>query len=88
MSDVCPATTSQVKCENCDTNFVSEELLKIHTDQHEWGCDECFLCFTTKYSADLHALEYHANTPDGIVYIRDYIPETTKKLFVAGHRQR
>ena len=79
---------SKFECENCGKNYESEEELKTHTDQHEWGCEDCLLCFTTKYSADLHELEHHADTPDSIAYIRDYIPETTKKMFAAGHRHR
>ena len=81
-------TTSQFACENCEENFESEKLLKEHTDKHEWGCDECFLCFTTKYSVDLHELEHHGHEPDSIAYIRDHIPQSTKDLFQAGHRQR
>ena len=66
--------------------FYSTIYYRIGRD--EWGCEDCLLCFTTKYSADLHELEHHADAPDSIAYIRDYIPETTKKMFAAGHRQR
>ena len=79
---------SKFECENCGKNFENEEELKTHTDQHEWGCEDCNVCFTTKYSADLHELEHHADSPDSISYIRDYIPESTKRMFAAGHRQR
>ena len=76
---------SQYKCENCDKNFNSEEGLQNHRDNHEWGCDDCYLCLTSKYLADLHELEFH---PDSMDYINNHIPDTTKKLFAAGHRQR
>ena len=39
------------------------------------------LCFTSKYLADPPELEHHAESPDSITYIRDYIPETTKRMF-------
>ena len=79
---------SQFECENCGKSFESEEMLQTHGDEHGWGCDDCLLCFTSKYLADLHELEHHAESPDSIGYIRDYIPETTKRLFALGHRQR
>ena len=47
--------------------------------------NEAMLCLTSKYLADLHELENH---PDSIAYIRDHIPDSTKKLYKAGHRQR
>ena len=81
-------TSLEIKFENCGKIFETEKRLKDHTDKHEWGCDDCLLCFTTKYSADLHELEYHGHDPDSLVYIRDHIPDTTKRLFAAGHRQR
>ena len=42
------------------------KVKKIHADEHEWGCDQCLLCFKTKYSANLHELEHHGDTPDSI----------------------
>ena len=81
-------THSPFECENCKKSFESEETLKSHTDLHEWGCDDCYLCFTTKYNADLHELEHHGHELDSIAYIRDHIPQSTKNLFAAGHRQR
>ena len=83
-----PAFSSQIRCENCGKTFETVATLQNHTDQHDWGCDECQLCFTTKYLVDLHELEHHGHHPDSIAYIRDHIPETTKRLFEAGHRQR
>ena len=78
---------SQNRCENCEKNFETEKDLKIHMDKHEWGCDDCFLCFTTKVSADLHELQHHGDSPDSIAYIRDHIPESTKRLFAIGHTE-
>ena len=73
-------------CENCEKTFETDEQLKKHTQEHEWGCDDCKLCCTSKYHVDLHELEHHGDTPDSIRYIRDDIPESTKRLFAAGHR--
>ena len=47
----------QVECENCERNFKTEEELKKHMEEHEWGCDDCRLCLTSKYFADLHELK-------------------------------
>ena len=77
---------SENTCENCNKNFESKAVLKKHTDEHEWGCEDCFLCFTSKCDVDLHEMEVHGDTPDSIGYIRDHIPESTKRLFAAGHR--
>ena len=52
-------------------------------DEHGWGCDGCYLCLTSKQSYDLHVLEHH---PDSTNYIRDHIPDATKKLFTADQR--
>ena len=69
---------TKYKCENCGKTFLTEQTLQIHSDEYEWGCDECSLCLTSKYLADLHELEFH---PDSTAYIRDHIPDCTKKLF-------
>ena len=83
-----PSTIYQVNCENFGKTFESEEILKTHTDEHEWGCDDCQLCFRNKQSADLHELEHHGDSPDSLAYICNHIPEETKRLYAAGHRQR
>ena len=75
-----------LNCENCETTFETDDQLQKHMQEHEWGCDDCKLCCTSKYFVDLHELEHHGDTPDSIRYIRDDIPESTKKLFAAGHR--
>ena len=67
-------------CKNCETTFETDEQLKKHMQEHEWGCDDCKLCCTSKYFVDLHELEHHGDTPDSMRYIRDDIPELTKKL--------
>ena len=85
---ISPSIIHQVNCENCGKTFESEEILKTHTDEHEWGCDDCQLCFRNKQSADLHELEYHGDSPDSLAYIHNHIPEETKRLYAAGHRQR
>ena len=79
---------SEIKCENCGKNFESEKMLTVHTDKHRWGCDDYFLCFTTKCAADLHELEYHGDSPESLGYIRDHVSESAKQMFAAGHRQR
>ena len=80
------SATLQNKCENCGKNFRSKEELENHDDEHRCGCDDCHLCLTSKQSYDLHVLEHHSD-PDSTNYIRDHIPDTTKKLFAAGQRQ-
>ena len=77
--------TSQLNCENCGKIFHTKDAFKSHNDEHEWGCEDCSVCLTSKYLFDLHEMEYH---PDSTSYIRDHIPESTKKLFETGHRQR
>ena len=70
------------QCENCHAIFENERKLKEHQDKHEFGCDECYICYETKFHVDLHELEKHANS----TYARDHIPYTTKLLFSAGCR--
>ena len=73
-------------CENYETTFETDDQFQNHMQEHEWGCDDCKFCCTSKYFADLLELEHHGSTPDSIRYIRDDIPEATKRLFAAGHR--
>ena len=72
------------QCENCGKAFESEEHLNNHTEIHGWGCDECLICYTSKYLVDLHELEMHPGTS----YARDHIPEATKIQFAARNRNR
>ena len=54
--------------------------LKVgHTDKYKWGCDDCFVCFTTKHPVDFHEMQYHSHTPVSIGYIREHVPESTSK---------
>ena len=69
-------------CENCGKIFNNETELKEHLDKHEYGCDECFICYRTKFHVDLHELEKHPESD----YARDHIPYTTKLQFSAGCR--
>ena len=78
----CKCITAKIVKQPCET----DEQLQNHVQEHEWGCDDCKLCCTSKYFADLHELEHHGDTLDSIRYIRDDIPESTKRLFAAGHR--
>ena len=83
-----PQPAPNHQCENCGVIFEAENALKEHIDDHEWGCDDCSLCLTSKYLADLHEIEYHGFEPDSILYIQNHVPESTKKQYEAGHRQR
>ena len=71
-------TSTEVKCENCSEAFQAYELLKKHNEEHQFVCDDCFMCFTSQFHADLHELEKH---PDS-VYAVKYIPNSTKELFL------
>ena len=70
------------KCENCGKIFDDERNLKEHLDTHEFGCDDCYTCYKTKFHVDLHELEKH---PDS-AYAQNHIPYTTKLQFAAGCR--
>ena len=84
VSTVYPNPLPSNKCDNCGKNCESIVELENHNEEHQYGCDDCYLCFTSKYIADLHELEMHPGT----TYARDHIPDTTKIQFAAGHRQR
>ena len=70
------------ECENCGKTFESEGKLQEHIERYEFGCDECQICYTTKFHVDLHELEKHADS----TYARDHVPYTTKLQFAAGCR--
>ena len=72
------------QCENCGMLFNLNDDLDNHNDSHQFGCDkdECDICFTSKYLADLHELESHPETS----YARDHIPQSTKEDFANGRR--
>ena len=69
---------SQPQCENCRQSFEIEENLQ----KYEFGCDECYICYKSKFHVDLHELEKHPDT----TYARDHIPYPTKLQFAAGCR--
>ena len=64
------------------SGFENEEKLQEHQDNYEFGCDECYICYKSKFHVDLHELEKH---PDS-TYARDHIPYPTKLQFAAGCR--
>ena len=76
--------TKENECDNCQKVFENKEELKDHNEIYQFGCEDCYLCFTSKYYADLHELELH-NHPDNC-YVRDHIPNSTKLEFAAGAR--
>ena len=73
---------SQLQCENCRQSFKNEEKLQEHQDNYEFGCDECFICYKTKFHVDLHELEKYPES----TYARDHIPYPTKLQYAAGCR--
>ena len=72
------------ECDNCQRVFESKAELEGHNEIYQFGCEDCFVCFTSKFYADLHELELH-NHPDNC-YVRDHIPNSTKLQFAAGVR--
>ena len=75
-------TDTEVKCEYCSKTFQTNEMLKKHNEENQFGCDDCFICFETQFHADLHELGKH---PDS-VYAAKYIPNSTKQLFLDTKR--
>ena len=72
------------KCDNCGVELESEKELENHDQTHQFGCDDCFLCFTSKFLADIHQLEKHHGTS----YARINIPSTTKMHFASKSNSR
>ena len=77
-------SNNSFKCDNCGVELESEKELENHDQTHQFGCDDCFLCFTSKFLADLHQLEKHPGTS----YARDHIPSTTKMHFATRFNSR
>ena len=50
---------------------------------NQWGCDECFICYTSKFQAELPELEEHPDT----FYVHDHNPTSTKLQFAARVRR-
>ena len=71
--------TSSNKCDNCNVDFETSNQLQHHNETYQFGCEECFICFTSKFYADLHELEKHPGT----TYARDHIPNSTKLMFAS-----
>ena len=65
------------QCDNCLTVFETEEQREQHDETHQFGCEDCGICFTSKYYADLHELAKHPGT----FYALNYIPHSTKLQF-------
>ena len=82
--DVEEGPHSKHQCDTCQAAFESEQQLHQHSESHGYGCDECFICYTSKYLVDLHELQEHPETS----YARDHIPESTKIEFEARNRTR
>ena len=78
------AEAPSLQCDNCSKPFTTRSQLQLHDEMHQFGCDECFLCFTSKIYADLHQLEAHPETS----YVRDHIPYSTKQHFARLQHQR
>ena len=76
------ALHNNLQCENCHNIFETDKILQEHLKIHEFGCDECFICYKTKFHVDLHELEKHPHS----TYARDHIPYTTKLQYAAGCR--
>ena len=63
---------------------LSQSHPQIKSTPDQFGCDECFHCYTSKFYADLHELEQHPDT----FYVRDHIPSSTKEHFARLQHQR
>ena len=75
---------SNIKCDHCSKPFETTKQLQHHEEKNQFGCDECFHCYTSKFYADLHELEQHPDT----FYVRDHIPSSTKEHFARLQHQR
>ena len=73
----CYVPPSDSQCEHCGKPFKSKDDLELHYEANQWGCDECYLCYTSKELADLHELAEHPGT----FYALQHIPNSTKLKF-------
>ena len=73
---------TEVKCEYCSKTFQTNEMLKKHNEENQFGCDDCFICFETQFHADLHEIGKHPDSVDAA----KYIPNSTKQLFLDTKR--
>ena len=75
---------NESECNNCHRVFENKAELEKHNETYQFGCEDCFICFTSKFYADLHELELH-DDPENC-YVRDHIPNSTKLQFAVGVR--
>ena len=76
-----PDIPSPVQCADCHKVFETNEELNNHDETHEFGCEDCNLCFTTKQLCDLHELAKHP----GSTYALLHIPYLTKLQFARNY---
>jgi hypothetical protein len=77
-----PRLSQGSKCDNCHTVFETKRQLELHDEMNQFGCEDFYICFTSKFHADLHELKKHPDTS----YVVNHIPYTTKLQFAAGFR--
>ena len=58
------------QCENCHQIFGTKEQLCMHQEAHEYGCDDCRICHTSKHLTDMLELECHPGTYYALHHIR------------------
>ena len=68
---------SSIQCDNCHKCFETRDQLTDHDELHQFGCDDCGICYTSQYFADLHELAEHPGT----YYALNIIPHSTKLQF-------
>ena len=47
------------KCDNCHKVFETEHQLELHDARNQFGCEDCSICFTSTFYADLQKLHKH-----------------------------
>jgi len=70
---------SNKECDNCHKVFETADQLAQHNETYGFGCEDCFICYTSKLNVDLHELEMHPDTS----YAREHIPTSTKLHFAS-----
>ena len=77
-----PVPIDDKECDNWHKVFETKQKLEHHNDEYQFGCEDCFICFTSTFHADLHELDKHPDT----CYASDHIPPFTKLQFAAEVR--
>ena len=77
-----PEKSTRFQCETCLTFFMSKHLLDEHNDDHNFCCDDCYICYKSQEEADLHELAVHPDTH----YACTYIPQSTRMLFLRSQQ--